>query len=77
MHVSALLLLQDSVHGDPSSTSTRKTFVIIGLRLYQMGERSVNFLSANVDYLLSVGSLEFTARIYSLAYQIVVNRSCS
>jgi len=45
----------------------------IGFGLYQMGERTVNFLSANVDYLLvgrylGVGALG----AYSIAYQLVV-----
>jgi lipopolysaccharide exporter len=45
----------------------------LGFGLYQMGERSVNFLSANVDYLLigrflGVGALG----AYSIAYQLVV-----
>jgi O-antigen/teichoic acid export membrane protein len=45
----------------------------IGFGLYQMGERAVNFLSANVDYLLvgrylGVGALG----AYSIAYQLVV-----
>jgi O-antigen/teichoic acid export membrane protein len=45
----------------------------LGFGLYQMGERMVNFLSANVDYLLvgrylGVGALG----AYSIAYQLVV-----
>jgi len=41
--------------------------------LYQMGERSVNYLSANVDYLF-VGKFlgAGTLGIYTLAYQLVV-----
>lgn len=46
---------------------------VIGFGLYQMGERCVNFLAANVDYLLvgrflGIGALG----AYSIAYQLVV-----
>lgn len=45
----------------------------LGFGLYQMGERSVNFLSANVDYLL-IGRFLGVAALgaYSIAYQLVV-----
>jgi O-antigen/teichoic acid export membrane protein len=45
----------------------------IGFGLYQMGERTANFLSANVDYLL-VGRYLGVAALgaYSIAYQLVV-----
>ena len=45
----------------------------LGFGLYQMGERMVNFLSANVDYLL-VGRYLGPSALgsYSIAYQLVV-----
>jgi O-antigen/teichoic acid export membrane protein len=45
----------------------------IGFGLYQMGERTTNYLSANVDYLL-VGHFLGVAALgsYSIAYQVVV-----
>jgi O-antigen/teichoic acid export membrane protein len=45
----------------------------LGFGLYQMGDRSVNFLSSNVDYLLIGRFLGVDALgAYSLAYQLVV-----
>jgi lipopolysaccharide exporter len=45
----------------------------LGFGLYQMGDRSVNFLSSNVDYLLIGRFLGIEALgAYSLAYQLVV-----
>jgi lipopolysaccharide exporter len=45
----------------------------LGFGLYQMGERAVNFLSANVDYLLIGRFLGLGALgAYSIAYQLVV-----
>ena len=45
----------------------------LGFGLYQMGERTVNFLAANLDYLL-IGRYLGVAALgaYSVAYQLVV-----
>jgi O-antigen/teichoic acid export membrane protein len=45
----------------------------VGFGMYQMGERTVNYLSANVDYLLIGRFLGVEALgVYSIAYQVVV-----
>jgi O-antigen/teichoic acid export membrane protein len=45
----------------------------LGFGLYQMGERSVNYLAANIDYILIGRYLGVSALgAYSIAYQLVV-----
>lgn len=61
-------------HARPSFRLRRRDLDgYIGFGLYQMGERTANFLSANIDYILvgrflGVGALGS----YSIAYQLVV-----
>jgi O-antigen/teichoic acid export membrane protein len=61
-------------HWRPSFRLRRKDLDgYIGFGLYQMGERTANFLSANVDYLLVGRYLGLDALgAYSIAYQLVV-----
>jgi len=61
-------------HARPSLRLRRRDLDgYIGFGLYQMGERTANFLSANVDYLLVGRYLGAEALgAYSIAYQLVV-----